>query len=592
MNVCDDKAGGPGQPVSCLTATVVVTLAIAAGFFSLAPFLRLFEFSNGGENAVVASVQEMRRGGPWLVPTLHEEMRTKKPPLTTWVSALATRPQTVAQYSSRDPAARRAGFEDFGWDVRWPSLVAMCGVIAATYVLGKQLAGIRLGVVSSVICASSFFWLKNARLATTDAHLALWVAVTNCFLAWALLERRWWPGFIGAGVALGLAMMSKGPPALVQTVVPVFAFAAWQKWRAGPRPELVTPRRGSFLGPLFAGLFLFAVVGLLWYVVVLWQRPEIWREWMTEVTREGATALEPSPWYNYVLLLGLMSPWTMLLVAGIIGAAVIAFKPGATDPQARRIVLALLQLLVPILIMSLFRDRKLRYLIPLIAPASVLAGWGLLELLGPGAVRRRATPWLMAAFHWLPLIVVGVGLPIGGAFGWMGLTRLDGGPWYSLRFAIIAAEALLLVIVVSLLLQRKAGAWAVLAGSAVFMVAWNVLLNVGYRHYREGRSEMRPLAEQILATYPDAALYSYRPDRPTARAPIDLSIYLNRVVENVKTPDEMANTTGRRLYLIRQREREPMADPSKLAPPIGGPWRFFAATGVDNSTWYTFVASE
>ena len=65
MKGCDDA----GQSVSCLTATVVVTLAIAAGFFSLAPFLRLFEFSNGGENAVVASVQEMRRGGPWLVCT-------------------------------------------------------------------------------------------------------------------------------------------------------------------------------------------------------------------------------------------------------------------------------------------------------------------------------------------------------------------------------------------------------------------------------------------------------------------------------------------------------------------------------------------
>jgi 4-amino-4-deoxy-L-arabinose transferase-like glycosyltransferase len=586
MKGCDDA----GQSVSCLTATVVVTLAIAAGFFSLAPFLRLFEFSNGGENAVVASVQEMTRGGPWLVPTLHEELRTKKPPLTTWVSALATRPQTVAEYSSRDPATRREGFEDFGWDVRWPSLVAMCGVIAATYILGKQLGGIRLGVVSSVVCASSFFWLKNARLATTDAHLALWVAVGNCFLAWAVLARRWWPGLIGAGVSLGLAMMSKGPVALLQSVLPVLVFVAWQRWRVEPERSPVSSARGSFLWPLLTGVFLFAVVGLLWYVVVLWQRPEIWREWMTEVTREGATALEPSPWYNYVLLLGLMSPWTMLLVAGIIGAAAIAFKPSANDRDARRIVLALLLLLVPILIMSLFRDRKLRYVIPLIAPASILAGWGLLELLGPGAIRRRATPWLMAVFHWLPLIVVGIGLPIAGAFGWMGLTRLDGGPWYSLRFAIVAAEALLLVIVASLLLQRKAGAWAVLVGSAVFMVAWNVLLNVGYRHYREGRSEMRPLAEQILATHPDAALYSYRPDRPTARAPIDLSIYLNRVVDNVKTPEDMAHTTGPRLYLVRQREREAMADPSALAPPAGGPGGFFAATRVDNSTWYTFVS--
>jgi hypothetical protein len=283
----------------------------------------------------------------------------------------------------------------------------------------------------------------------------------------------------------------------------------------------------------------------------------------------------------------------MFLVVGLIGAAMIAIKRHAStaDGTGHRIVFALLLLVVPILIMSLFRDRELRYVIPLLMPAAVLAGWGLLELLGASAVRRRHTPWLVAAFHWLPLMFAAVVLPLGGAFQWFGMSTFDGGPWYPLRHALIATEVLLVFIALTIWFQRRAGAWAVLAGTAAVMIAWNVFLNVGYRHSREGRSEMRPLAEQIIATHPDAGLYSFRPDRPIRRAPIDLSIYLNRVVENVEDPTRLAETSGLRIYMVRQKDAGPMSDPSPLAPPAGGPWRFFTATRVDNATWYTFAST-
>ena len=126
------------------------------------------------------------------------------------------------------------------------------------------------------------------------------------------------------------------------------------------------------------------------------------------------------------------------------------------------------------------------------------------------------------------------------------------------------------------------------------MLAWNVVFNTGYRHYREGRSEIRPLAEQILATQPDADVYSYRADRPARHAPIDLAIYLNRVVKPVADPaaPELADAAaGPRVYVIRQRHITPLADPSPLAPPVGGPWRFLGATRVDEATWYAFVST-
>lgn len=580
MNGCDDA----DKSVSCRTATIVVTLAIAAGFCSLAPFLSRFDFSNGGENMVVASVQEMRRGGPWLMPTLHEEIRTKKPPLATWISALATRSQTAAQFSDPDPAARAQAFADFGWQVRWPALAAMCGVIAGTYLLAKQLGGIRLGVISAVVCMSSFFWLKNARLTTTDAQLALWVTIANCFLTWAILRARWWPGLIGAGASLGLAMMSKGPVALLQSVVPIILFVVWRRCCTAAGMTKIAGKTRSILLPTLAGLVVFAMVGLSWYALVLSKSPEIWHEWLTEISREDATGMEPSKWYNYITLLGVMFPWTLFLVVGLVATISLALKK--PDKRQGRIVLATFLLLVPVLVMSFFRDRETRYLIPLLAPASILSAWGLNELF---ATRPRGWLWLVALVHWLPLFIVAVGLPLATS-PLFAETAVNSEPWYSLRFAVVAAELFALAVVLSTLLQRRWGVWGLLAGTAMVMLAWNIVLNYGYRTSRQGRSAMRPLAEQILSDCPDAKLYSYRADRPIRRAPVDLSIYLNRVIENLPDSAKLAETSGKRIYLVRQKDAALVADPSPLAPKAGGAWRFFRATRVDNSTWYAFIS--
>src|SRR5687768_3254127 len=129
----EHDAGDGEPPLSRCTAWTIVAFTFAACTLSLLPFLRMIEFSNGGENAVIGAVQELRRGGPWLVPTLLEEQRTKKPPLATWASALAVRPATVADFDDPDPAVRDRAFRDFALQARWPALGVMGGVVVMTY---------------------------------------------------------------------------------------------------------------------------------------------------------------------------------------------------------------------------------------------------------------------------------------------------------------------------------------------------------------------------------------------------------------------------------------------------------------------------
>src|SRR3954471_5446591 len=123
---------------------------VAAGFFlAVAPTLSWLQFAGGSENLVVETVLEMRRGGPWFIPTLQGYPRLSKPPLTAWLTAAAARPETVQRLSSRDPDARRTAFRVFAWEVRWPSLLSACGMLLATYALGELLLGRSVGLASA-----------------------------------------------------------------------------------------------------------------------------------------------------------------------------------------------------------------------------------------------------------------------------------------------------------------------------------------------------------------------------------------------------------------------------------------------------------
>ncbi|HEX4796615.1 MAG TPA: phospholipid carrier-dependent glycosyltransferase, partial [Humisphaera sp.] len=226
------------------------------------------EFSNTPENLNVATALEIRRTGNWLFPTLDGEPRTRKPPLTAWLTAAAIRSSTLDALNNHSAAVRTDGYRRLAWDVRWPALLACCATFVAVFVLGAMIGGARLGWASSIICASTFYFLRYARVSSVDVHLTLWVTTANAFLAAALLRRRLWMGCAGAGVAIGLAFMSKGPVALTETVVPFAAYALWQaRWASARRPSL------SAISPVILGVVVCLLVALPWFLAVLAREP-------------------------------------------------------------------------------------------------------------------------------------------------------------------------------------------------------------------------------------------------------------------------------------------------------------------------------
>ncbi len=562
----------------------------------------------------------MERGGPVLVPNLQGEPRLKKPPLPTWIAAAAVRPTTAAALDAPDRAVRDAAFRRLAWEARWPSLLSSCLLTLAVYALGRLVDGPRVGLAAAAVCGSTILFLRFGRAATTDVQLALWVAVTNAFLAAALFRGRAWLGFVGAGVAFGLAFMSKGPVALVQSVLPVLAFVAWRRLApraAGGDEGSIDAPPGPARGagwPIVVGVLAALAIILPWPLAVVARQPNVWSLWREEITREGATDLPPDPWYVYLVIFVWVAPWVAWFVAGVIVAAQRLFGPvpaaaqTAADapPQSRGLrgfptfadpgdearydpapiptagragrgmVLSLFLMFIPIGVMTLFKDKNERYLFPMVAPAALLIAQALVGWIEAGRPRDAGAAVVRAA-HWATLAVLALGVPLAAA---VALRTIDGRPWLSGAAALGTAAAAGAVVAAGFLLERRRP-YAVVAATAGLMLLLQYAMLAGYRDDAQGRAEFKPLADLVWSTHPDADVYEIDVSG-RARVYSELPIYLNRIIRKTARPEAIERTDRPQVvaYFFRRQAPDP-----QLAPP----WTVLGEGGQGKGRWRLYV---
>jgi 4-amino-4-deoxy-L-arabinose transferase-like glycosyltransferase len=549
-------------------------LGLAGAFLFAAaviPTLSWVEFSNGSENLVTASVLEMARGGPVLVPTLQGAPRVAKPPLATWVESVSVPGWLVGQLDQFEAGPRARAFTELAVRLRLMALVTTLATLLVIAELGRALGGPRVGLLSLVIAASSVLVLRFGRYATTDVQLALWVSCANVALVRAAMSRRWGLGLAVAGMAIGLAMMSKGPVALVQTVLPVAIFVAWQRWREGRDESL---GNDGVIAGIVAGVGLMAVIGLPWFGVIAWRDPSVFSVWWREVTRHNATDIEPGAWYSYLSALPYLLPWTAYLVAGLAMAG-IALRRGAA--RCDGVVMAAMLWVIPMLVMSLAKDKNERYLLPMAGPLAATAAFALRGAFGRGggiAQGQTEASWIDRWLAILHVVIVGgaaAGLAIAGR--WV-LRCADGGHWYG---GPVAGALLALAII-----WWAMGAWLVrhprvmVDGTFVAALVVQVFFFFGYRQSSWSRSELRPLANEIWAIEPKGAAADiwYFDPRPAHAVdgskgrrslPVDLSIYLDRIVQTAWEAREILVRSGRDCLAITLQR----PDEAELAAPRG-----------------------
>jgi dolichol-phosphate mannosyltransferase len=195
---------GRGQLPARQLAIIAGLVAIGAGIW----FSNLgYELIEPDETRYAQIALEMHETGDWIVPRLLGEPYLDKPPLLYWATAVSYRLFGVHEQSARLPNA-----------------LCMFAVVLAVYILGRRLVGNSAAAMGALAVMFSLGAAVSARFLLLDSMLTLWTTVTLLCAAVALQEppRRWiW--WIGAGVACGLGVMTKGPVAWVICLPPVMA---------------------------------------------------------------------------------------------------------------------------------------------------------------------------------------------------------------------------------------------------------------------------------------------------------------------------------------------------------------------------------
>jgi 4-amino-4-deoxy-L-arabinose transferase-like glycosyltransferase len=566
---------------------VLLAFATLIGFAAaVAPTLSWQEFSSGPENLALATALEIRRGDcGWLMPTLQGEPRLAKPPLTAWITALAIRGDTLRNLSSTDAPLRERAYRELAFQIRLSSVLTTCLLLLGLFELARAVRDAQLGAIAVGVCATSYMMLRFGRYVTTDLDLATCVVWANAFLAQAILRGRRWRGCIGAGVALGVSMLCKGPVGLVQSVVPVIVYAIIERRRARPARDpvgvtQVSPATGEtslaptdpvVVGPVIVGTILMLLIGLSWYAYAFATVPGAWHRWWTELSRSDIPKSAIGPRYLYLALFGYVLPWTVMFVVGI---AVIIRQWRRREPSPAP--LPLLLTFIPLLVMTFFGDREHRYALPVLPAAALVAAIGVAEHLRSARTWTRADT-LIAIAHWSTMALILIGLPTLGATHV--LTKTDGAPWYTPSTAAVAAMVGA-ALVVACVFASKTKPATVIVGTVIAMLAVQSLAFRGYVESAQGRSVMKPLADDLVARYPSALTFNGTPN--DRRPPTDLGVYLNRIVRWQPDPARIEPTARPQvLFMLREKSNPPPT------PPPG--WQHFADATRGKEHWQAFV---
>lgn len=539
------------------------TIALAFVLFLL-PTLRWLEFSYGIESIHVATVLEMERTGEWLAPTLNDAPRIKKPPLPGWITSVFVTDGTMRALDGATAIPDDPAYRALAWRVRLPALLA-CGIaIGLVFEIGLVIGGARVAFFGTLVAGSAALLIhKHARQALPDVYLMLFYAVAVLGLVRAMFAGKR-DGWLVAGLGLGLGLMCKGPVILLQAIVPV----ACAKFLLDA--PFATPWR-RHLPMLLVGGVLMLTLGLWWYGLIALRNPEVMQTWYEEVTRDGALDQRPGKFYVYFNLIPWMHPWTVLIFAGV-GLLIVSGRNVRQTPHLRAALFGLICAAVPLALMAIAKDRKERYMLPMVLPAAIGVGGVLVEHLR-GLIEKRRIDRTLAIMTCLSVALVLILVPwVGGVL----LPQLDQFPAianslsdsagdipvYSKRFAdVMVFAGVPGVIAIGWLLIKRP--LAGLVGVMLLSLVAATVVAYGYQHTESGLSELRPLAEVIRRDHPDAKVFFRTSEGDTATS--NLAIYLNAPVPEMPEPEKASPAPHPIIVVI---------DKAKGTPRAPGPaWR-------------------
>ena len=486
---------------------VLILLTLYVCYFS---HLGAFGLIGPDEPRYAWIARDMAESGDWVTPRLYEKPWFEKPVLYYWAAAVCFKLFGVNEASARLPSAVSALLATLalawlalrmgGWSAaRWvllllPSTVGMIGFSHAVstdmpFSAMLSIAMVCAAVALNLVPRNSSEKNPREKLSadeTSEDVLAYRQTPKTSYLSLALF-----------GFFLGLAVLAKGPVALILGGVAVFLWAALTKrWREVLR----------LFHPVAIGTFL--LTSLPWYVLCALRNPDFFRIFIIEhnfkryLTPEFQH-IQPIWYYLPISILALL-PWIFWL-------AWFAKRENRRDeggyPRTAVLFLAAWGVF-PILFFSLSKSKLPGYILPAVLPLGFLISL---------AVTRA-----LKSEHALGRYVLGlIGVLLFASPSWIIFSKAHvRGPLVSLSIMVALAGGLI-VIGAALLRQTRAG----LICSVVLVL---VLLNLVYVSLGKLDAQLsaRSCATQIGVEH-IANMYSFKLQRSWQ---YQLNFYLHREI--------------------------------------------------------------
>jgi len=412
--------------------------------------------------------REMLESGDYLTPHLNYVKYFEKPPLFYWVTA-----------------ASMAFLGKGALALRLP--VALLGLSGLLLVAGaaRRREDPRSGGKTGFILASAPGYYLFSQVAVID--LALTVFLTGAlllFLPAATGEKRGKGGLCLAYLLLGLAVLTKGPVALVLAGAVIAIYAVVRRDRRALRRVLTVP-----------GILIFAAITLPWFVAVSRANPEFPRYFFIHehVSRflagEEIRSFHREPfWFFLPVLAGFFFPWILLLPRVLTGLR------RAPEKKKASLLFFTVWWLTVFVFFSISSGKLPSYILPCLPPLALSVA-----LAGNGEGKSRPSAWFFNLSGTL-LVLAGLG------------TVLYGSSAENARISASAAAVIGAAVAAggtAFLIMARRGWHSLLGAATVLLAAEAVIIGQGRGEVAAARST-RLLAECALEiSEGEGPFYSY-----------------------------------------------------------------------------------
>lgn len=293
----------------------------------------------------IVTAREMVSDGNWLVPTMNGDLSLDKPPLPIWIAAVIETACPGSLSAQRCASAVMATLWVlvmylFAYELSRRKDYAL--LVVSVFVTVYQVVYMGRTATWDIYCHSFMMW----------AIYFLWRGFYDeCYYSTSH-SARW---FTLAGIMMGLSFMSKGPVSFYALLLPFLVMALWHRL-----PDM------SGKWKHFAIMIALCVaISSWWYVYLYLSHPaETACVLQREITAWGSHNVRP--WYYYWRFFSETGVWALFLLA----AFAVPFWIRKV-PQRHVYVISLAWTIASLLLLSLVPEKKMRYLLPMMAPCSM-----------------------------------------------------------------------------------------------------------------------------------------------------------------------------------------------------------------------------